>query len=186
MRHSRHADFSPGKSVYILLISFRSYQLILATAQKIQQIVQKLTHIGSTGVMRKIQFTNAPSKENPKVLIVEHPKLSPRAVEQSVAVGVESLGMQLRRIVLWQGFAYTLAHFSGGIVGVSKGENLVRFGMAFADQVSNTLNKNRSLACPCPGNDQQWSVDMLDCDLLLLIRNKLSNGIRLLRYSHLR
>ena len=65
--------------------------------------------------------------------------------------------------------AHAVAHFVGGIDGVGERENLVRLGVALADQAFDAVGQDRSLAGAGAGDHQHGSVDMFDGFALAIV-----------------
>jgi hypothetical protein len=62
-----------------------------------------------------------------------------------------------------------LAHLSGSVVGISKGDDFVGAGMAVANESSYALDENRRFAGTSAGHNQHGPMDMINCLLLLRV-----------------
>src|SRR5882762_9981170 len=58
-RDTRYRQFAALQPVYVLRIFFRSYQFVVAAADKVQQIAEKLSHVGGADKMLKVKLANS-------------------------------------------------------------------------------------------------------------------------------
>src|ERR1700722_12695483 len=78
-RDGQLAALQPG---YILRIFFRSDQLVVAAAEKAEQIAQKLADIGGTNKMLQMQLGDATAQIDPQVNVIENAKILASSFQQ--------------------------------------------------------------------------------------------------------
>ena len=123
--------------------------------------------------MLQAQIANTAAQEHPQVLIVEHTKTSAATLEQSVAPGMKSAGLQPVDGRTLQFSLHARQHFRGRIVGIGERKNFVRAGVAFANQVGHALREDGSLPSAGAGDHQHRPINVFDGLPLALIGNDL-------------
>ena len=79
-------------------------------------------------------------------------------MEQLIAIRMKSSNLQAFRIEAAQLSLYPLPHFIRSIVGVSEGQNFVRAGVAFPNEIYDPANEDRSLASTGTGQHQHGTA----------------------------
>ena len=76
-------------------------------------------------------------------------------------------------------FRDSLQEFSGRIVGISDGENLIRPTVTLPDKASDAMSKHRGFTSARTGHHQHWAVDVLNRFALTIIQFEwLPRGLR--------
>src|SRR5262249_50646990 len=92
--HAWNWQLPMKQTFHVGMVFVRSDQFVLATAHEIVQIEKKLAHICRANEIGEMKLTNALPKIDPKVLVIEHPKLTPGPNQQVVAVGMKGADPQ--------------------------------------------------------------------------------------------
>ena len=153
----------------------------MASAHKLQQVVQELGNIGGADIVLEVQFADAASQVDPEIFVVEDTEIFVDSLEHVEAVVVEGGGVHF---LAAQQLAHPIAHFVGGVLGVGERKDLVGIGVALSDQPLNALGQDRSLTCACARHYQHGSVDMLDSFALAIVCNEWSGTEVRLRRRH--
>ena len=114
-----------GRQVLLLLCQelfeiFRLDQLILATREKIAQVVKELARVVQLLVKFKLQFFNPPAQKNPQVDLVEQLPVEMLPLKKLITEGVEGGDADLLfpiRFRVRQGGADPMLHLLRGPVG---------------------------------------------------------------------
>ena len=69
--HAGERNLFSLEPLNVFLVPFRSYELVVAAADKFEEVVEKLADVGGTDEVLKTQFTNAAAQVNPEILVVE-------------------------------------------------------------------------------------------------------------------
>ena len=141
----------------------------MAIVDKLQQIGEKLPHIGGANKIFQPQIADSAAQINPQILFVEHAEILVRAFEQVEAVIVKRRGMN--RFPAEQ-LAQALAHLGSRIIRIGEGQNLVRLRMPIANQARNAMGQNRSLPRARAGHHEHRPADMFDGFALAVVRDE--------------
>src|SRR5208282_2246632 len=163
----------------VSIVIVRGAQLVMATAEKVQQVPEKPAGIGGLDEALELQLANAAAQQHEEVLIVEQGKVDSRLVQQREAVRVEGVGLQaageqlgsgaLRFEVRVDNTAGTGDQLGSTIAGIGDGENFARPGCTAIDKVRNAARQYRGLAGSRSRHHQHGPMHMLD-GLPLLVR----------------
>jgi len=74
-RDTRDRQFAALQPVHVLRIFFRSDKLVVAAADKVQQIAQKLPHVCGADKILEMKLADSLAQVNPQVLLIEDAKL---------------------------------------------------------------------------------------------------------------
>src|SRR5258707_10646671 len=131
---SRYGQFASLQLPHVICVAFRSDQLVVAAAEKLEKIFQKLANIGRTDKIIEPKFTDAPAQVNPEVGVIEHAKLLVRPRQQIIAEIVKG-----RRVDVFttQQSTDAITHFCRGIFRVGEGENFLWARVAALNQPRN-------------------------------------------------
>ena len=143
----------------VLRVFFGRNQFVVAAADELQQVVEKLGDVGRADVMLEMQFADASTQVDPKIFVVEDAEVLVLALEEVEAVVVK--GGSMNALTAEQ-FLDTIAHFGGGVVGVCQGEYLIGTRMALTNQTLNTMGQHRRLARARAGDHEHRTVDVLN------------------------
>src|ERR1035441_5375122 len=136
---ARDGNLFALQSLHVLGILFRRDQFVVAAADKLQQVVQELGDIGGADVVLKAQFANAAAQIDPEIFIVEDTEILVDTLQHVEAGVVEGGGVHFPAA---NQLAHAVAHLLGGIDGVGQREDLVRLGVAFADQALDAVSQD--------------------------------------------
>ena len=115
--------------------------------------------------MFEVKVVNAFAEIYPQIFFIEDGKISSGALQQGVAVIVESSRMNFPA----EEFAHTVTHLAGGGHGVGEGKNFLRLRVALLGETRDALNQDRSFSGTGPGNHQHWTVNVLDGFALAIV-----------------
>ena len=178
-----HGDFATLQPLHVVRIFLGRNQFIVAAADEIQQIIQKLGNVGGPDIMLEMQLADTAAEVDPEVFLVENPEVFVLTLEQVQAIVVEGGGVDLFSAA--QQVAQTLLHFEGSVVRIRESEDFVRLRVPFPDQVLNAMRQYRRFARSSAGHDQHWTVEMLNRFALTVVWSE-GSGTRIgLRRPHL-
>ena len=141
----------------------------MAAAHEVQQVVQKLTHIGRADVVLQVKVADPSTEINPEIFFLKHAERAAGSRQQAVAVVVE--GGRVDRRTAQQG-ADPVEHLSGGALCVGKGDDLVRPRMPVRNQRGYASNQDGRLARAGARNHDHRPANVLDGLLLLRVGNE--------------
>ena len=170
----------------------RSAQLIVTTAEELQQIFQELSRSGSLDVVLQLHVADAAAQQDEQVFVVEELKLGARVLQKSIAVGMKGVRLQTageqllgslgtlqlrikRRLLVEirvQDGRHAMNQLGGGVARVGDGEDFVGTRGFSLDEVGDAARQHRGLAGSGAGDNQHGAVDVLDGLALLGGRSK--------------
>jgi len=153
----------------ILAIAVGGDQFVVAAVEEGEQGVEELSGLGGLDVVLETEILELAAQQNVEVFAGERSEIETGALEQSEAVGVERLGLELTGDFGAELGFDALPEFAGGIFGEGDGENLSRLRMALLDEVDDAFDQHRGFAGARAGNDEHRSVNVLDGFLLLRV-----------------
>ena len=154
---------------HIAGILLRGDQFVVAAADKVQQVGEKLAHVGRADVVLQTELAEPLAQVDPQIFLVEHTELPARRLQQLVAIIVEGGGVNLPAA---QQSGNAAAHLLGGIPRIGEGENLLRFRVSFLNQAGDSVGQNRGFSGSRAGHDQHRTVNVLNRFLLALVGTK--------------
>src|SRR5581483_6119860 len=69
---TRNREMAGFDLPHILCVVLGPYQLVVATADEIEQVVKKLGYVGGTHKVIQPQFADVAAEKNPQLLFVQH------------------------------------------------------------------------------------------------------------------
>src|SRR5712672_1919084 len=111
-----------GELVDVSLIIVRRDQLILATREKLHEIVQELPGLGQAAVTIELQPRKIAAQQNPMIELVQHAALRAGIFQEPVAEGVKRFQGDVFG-ALADRFYDARLHLSGGFVGEGQTQN---------------------------------------------------------------
>src|SRR5712672_2439204 len=111
-----------GELVDVSLIIVRRDQLILATREKLHEIVQELPGLGQAAVTIELQPRKIAAQQNPMVELVQHAALWVGIFQEPIAEGVKCFQRDIFR-ALADRVHDARFHLSGGFVGEGQTQN---------------------------------------------------------------
>src|SRR5579864_2473781 len=175
--HARDGKLAAPELFNIFRVLRRRHQLVMATADEVQQVAQELRYVRGTDKVLETKLANAATQKDPKVLLVENAEIFVRALQQAIAVIVKRGGVDAFAA---EQVTNSLSHFRCGIPGVGEGDDFVRAGMGLLDQVGNPVRENGRLAGSRARNHEHGPLDMLyGLELAIVRYERQLSGVRL-------
>src|SRR5262249_8238934 len=143
---ARNAQLSALQAVDIAGILLRSNEFILAAPQKVQEIVEKLAHIGGAHKMLQMQLADSLAQLDPQILVSEQPERLAAANQDAVAVFMKGTDVQGAEIHSAELRLHPASHLLGAVLGISDSQDFIGLGVALANEASDSLGKHRGLA----------------------------------------
>ena len=167
------------------IVIVRRAQLVMAAAEEIHQVAQKLARIGGLDEAIEAHLANSAAQQNEEVLVIEQSKLDSGLAQQRKAVRVEGIGLQTggeQLVCSLLRFEVGVKHSSGAshqfgsaIAGIGDGENLVRLSLSGVDEMRDASRQHGGLAGASACHHQHGTVYVLDG--LPLARRRRESGM---------
>src|SRR6266481_2503547 len=122
-----------GELVDVSLIIITGNQFILATREKLHEIVQELPGLGQTTVAIELQPRKIAPQQNPMIELVQHAALRVGIFQEPIAESVKCFQCDIFR-ALADRFHDARFHLSGGFVGEGQAQNALAWQVRIGEQ----------------------------------------------------
>src|ERR1019366_1178497 len=180
LAYARQRNLAALQTSDVGVVVVRGAQLIMATAEEFQQMLEELSRVRRLDEALEWQILNAASQQDLQVFLVDKRKLNVSVVQQSVAIGVKSVRPQAARHQLaYRGrlvevriedLANPRDQLCSRIAGIGDGKNFLRPGRFALDEVGDASRQHGGFAGARARHHQHGTMHMLDGPALLIRR----------------
>jgi len=115
LRHSGDRQFLALEAADVFSVLFGTNKFVLAATHEVEQVIEKLTHLGSPDEIVQVQLANTFSEINPEIFFIENSELLATTSQQGIAVGVKGSDLPTRKFISSKLRMDAFAHFSGRV-----------------------------------------------------------------------